>query len=131
MGFQPVPALELQELRGDLEEWRACHRAPESIPSRIWSEAIRLARVHGIGQVARALKLDYGRLKQKMNGETARRNPQAAERFDQQTFVELVGPMPIGRCRLRLESARGKTIEADLKSVAPSALAVILRELVS
>jgi hypothetical protein len=58
----------LQRLRRDLERWRRTrpHRNTP-IPERIWAAAMALARREGLYRAARALPIDYGALKQRLD----------------------------------------------------------------
>ena len=41
------------------------------ITEALWSRAVELASTHGVGRVARTLRLDYARLKRRLHGESA------------------------------------------------------------
>ncbi len=82
--------LAVQRVRRRLERWRRTRthvRAP--IPPRIWAAAVALAREEGVYQIARALPISYGGLKQHL--EAADRSAGADARSQ---FVE-VRPMPV------------------------------------
>jgi hypothetical protein len=76
----------LQRLRRDLEHWRRTrpHRNTP-IPERIWAAAMTVARREGLYHAARALPIDYGALKQRMDA--ASRQPRKSGTAS--TFVEL------------------------------------------
>ena len=80
------PSPPLQRLRRDLEHWRRTrpHRNTP-IPDRIWTAAMVLARREGLYHTARALPIDYGALKHRIDASS--RHPR--ERGTGSTFVEL------------------------------------------
>ena len=58
----------LQHVRRDLERWRRMRPHQNTpIPERIWAAAMALARREGLYPTARALPIDYGVLKQRMD----------------------------------------------------------------
>lgn len=119
----------LEHVRQQLTRWRASNCAPTPIPDAIWSKAAQLAGRHGIGQVARALRLDYAALKKR-----ARPSAREAEPVGAPTaFIELLSPplTQIGRCVLEIETARGNELRLKMRDVSSSAVATILREVLA
>ena len=57
---------ELKEVQERLEAWRGKRRRCRRLPEPMWDSAVGLARTHGINRVARALRLDYYRLKRRV-----------------------------------------------------------------
>lgn len=51
-----------------IARWRRQRPKPSPMPEELWAAAVSLARSHGVGPIARALRLDYGALKKKMAG---------------------------------------------------------------
>ena len=103
-------------LRQRIEEWRR-RGEPRAMPAELWSAAAALARVHGLGPISQALRIDYGGLKGRM-GEGAGRG----RRTGRLRFVE-VGGAP------SLESALGTaSITVELWSGDGSRLVIRLRE---
>ena len=45
------------------ERWRKGHKARLPIPEVLWSAAAEAAREHGVFRAAKALRLEYGKLK--------------------------------------------------------------------
>jgi hypothetical protein len=45
------------------ERWRKGHKARLPIPEALWVAAAEAAREHGVFQTAKALRLEYGKLK--------------------------------------------------------------------
>jgi hypothetical protein len=46
------------------ERWRSSHTGRLPIPEPLWAAAAELAGVHGVFRIARALHLEYGKLKE-------------------------------------------------------------------
>src|SRR2546425_13135248 len=58
-----IPA-EIEATKLKFEKWRRRRKGQERIPEGLWSEAVELARRYGTWPAARALRLDYNKLKQ-------------------------------------------------------------------
>src|SRR2546428_12715859 len=58
-----IPA-EIEATKLKFEKWRRSRTGQERIPETLWSEAVGLARRYGTWPAARALRLDYNKLKQ-------------------------------------------------------------------
>jgi hypothetical protein len=88
------------------ERWRKGHKARLPIPEPLWAEAAEAAREHGIFRAAKALHLEYGKLKRIAETSPAPvRSPVAPA-----TFLELMPPQAVGsaECLIELEGPRGK-----------------------
>lgn len=87
------------------ERWRKGHKARLPIPEALWAAA-EAAREHGVFRTAKALHLEYGKLKRMAEGVSA--PPQPA--MEPATFLELVPPQAVGlaECLVELEGPRGK-----------------------
>ena len=71
------------------------------MPESFWEAAVNLAKEYGLFRTADPLRLDYMRLKKRLEGSTGspRRQPPAA-------FVELVArPTDLQECVIEFESA--------------------------
>ena len=55
----------LEEVKQQLQCWRKGKRKPMRLPEKLWTRAVKLSRTHGASQVARVLRLDYYKLKQR------------------------------------------------------------------
>jgi hypothetical protein len=81
---------EIRHLREQFDQWRLqkSHRR-QSIPPALWDAATGLARQYGVFPVARSLRIDYGRLKERMG------NPPGLPRSAAtMPFVECLLPGP-------------------------------------
>lgn len=102
-----VPALEA--LRGQFAAWRRERRPGQHIPEALWSSAAALAREMGVNPVARALHLDYVRLKRRVTAQVTSKR-QGLPTPEQPTFVELAVdavPRP-PECVVQFEGRGGK-----------------------
>jgi hypothetical protein len=54
----------MRRLYRRFERWRSAHTGRLPIPERLWTAAAELAREHGVFSTAKALHLEYGKLKQ-------------------------------------------------------------------
>lgn len=53
-------------VRVRVERWREGGENHWRMPEELWADAVSLARSHGIAPIARALRLDYGSLKKRV-----------------------------------------------------------------
>ena len=84
---------EFLQLRARLAEWRKSHPRRSPLPEEIWEAAVELARRHGLYRTARALPMDYGKLRKRVK--VSAPLPAAAR----PEFLEvLVGPEQSGAC---------------------------------
>lgn len=103
----------LDEVRRRFETWRATKEYSSSpIPQPLWDGAIELARAHSIHEISRSLRLDYNRLKKRVD-ETASQNPALCI----PQFVELgFPPIPTEpECILEGERADGARMRLSVK----------------
>jgi hypothetical protein len=136
------------------ERWRSAHTGRLPIPERLWAAAAGLAREHGVFPTAKALRLEYGKLKQRVEAAgpaakgrvskapAAHRQAQGGERnrttVSRRTrsrprppaFVELIVPRPSSspECRVELEGPRGR-MRIELKGIATAELVALSRSL--
>ena len=87
------------------ERWRKGHKARLPIPEAWWATAAEAAREHGVFPAAKALRLEYGKLKRMVETgpEPARPTMAPAQ------FLELA-PLQAGLagCLIEVEGPRGK-----------------------
>ena len=101
----------MEQTRRRLEHWRKTRRAGRPMPEALWSAAIRLAQRHGAYPTARALGLEYNKLK-RLSDSTGH-PPQGRSA---PTFVELIAPPPVGgsECRIEMEGPGGGRMRITL-----------------
>lgn len=110
----------MQKVLRRFERWRSAHTGRLPIPKRLWTAAVKLAREHGVFQTAKALRLEYGKLKQLLESTGAVRRSgatKAAMVKSRRTrseappaFLELLASPTAGlsECLIELEGRRGK-----------------------
>jgi hypothetical protein len=110
----------MQKVLRRFGRWRSAHTGRLPIPKRLWTAAVKLAREHGVFQTAKALRLEYGKLKQllestgavKRSGATkgARVKSRRTRSEAPPAFVELLASPTAGlsECLIELEGRRGK-----------------------
>jgi hypothetical protein len=97
------------------------------LPETLWQEAGKAARRYGVNTVAHELHLDYSKLKREMGKQD---QPKAGRKKAQPaTFIELIGAAPSGMtsCLVEMEAAQGGTLRLDLKAIATTELAGLIR----
>lgn len=111
----------MQKVRNRLERWRSAHTGRLPIPQRLWAAAVELAQEHGVFHTAKALRLEYGKLKQllessgamKKSGATkaARVKSRRTRSEAPSAFMELLASPPaaaVSEGLIELEGRRGK-----------------------
>lgn len=103
----------LNQLRQQLERWRQSQSGATQLPEALWTCAATLATTHGVGQVARTLRLDYNKLKRQVPQAPAPSVPIATP-----SFVELRPsqwlPQVAAVCRIELSDPAGAKMTFDL-----------------
>jgi hypothetical protein len=127
---------DMQNLYRRFARWRNAHSGRLPIPERLWTAAAELAREHGVFPTAKALRLEYGKLKER--AETKRRSVKVRTRVRRQvpsatsppTFVELMAPRSgsLHSAVVELEGPRGR-MKIELKGVATAELVTLSRAL--
>jgi hypothetical protein len=122
-----------------LRRWRSSHARRVALPDSVWAEAGELAREHGINRTAKALHLEYGKLKER--AEAAGHEKKVVRRARSgilrqarptapPTFMELITPRPgsAASAVVELEGPRGR-MKIELKGVSPAELVALSRAL--
>jgi hypothetical protein len=121
---------ELSRMRERLDEWRKGSARGVAFPEKLWASAGRLAQRHGVFRTARALGLEYNKLKRASGGAVGRIGGAAkkAAVLKAVKFVELSGALPASRseCRLSLQSPSGQRLQVEM---APGAAAEVVLQL--
>jgi hypothetical protein len=112
-----LPA-DLENTRRRLEQWRQRHQAPTPLPESLWAQAVKLAGRYGVSRTARALRVGYYSLKDRVEKETAASAAGSPTRSEA-AFLELaVSPhRGVGECLLEWEDAGGGKMRVHLKGV--------------
>jgi hypothetical protein len=106
-----LPA-DLERLRQRFERWRGTHRARSRISDSLWAAAAKLAGSYGVCRTAKALRVGYYSLKERLEQESA-----GTPRLSQGTFLELPPPSTasLGECTVEWEDAAGSKMRVHLK----------------
>ena len=136
----PVIPPDMRKVYLRLKRWRSSHARRVPIPDSLWAAAGGLARAHGINPTAKALHLEYGKLRQRAEAavppvksrvvKATAEAPRHTRRTAPPTFVELMVP-PAGNfpgAVVELEGRRGR-MRIELKGVAAAELVALSRAL--
>jgi hypothetical protein len=136
----PVISPDMRKVYLRLKRWRGSHARRVPIPDSLWAAAGELARAHGINPTAKALHLEYGKLKQRAEGAApaVKRRvakapagaPRRTRRTAPPTFLELMAPSAgdFPGAVVELEGPRGR-MRIELKGVAREELLALSRAL--
>ena len=107
----------LEQVKQQLQQWRAGRKLGEHIPAPLWAAAVGAAKKHGLYRVAIELHLDYAGLKRRFEG--AGVTPPRGELAPR--FVELFAPAAsmtsaAGRaeCVVEMDNARSAKMRMAL-----------------
>ncbi len=121
---------DLARMRERLDEWRGSHRRGVAFPPKLWSAAGRLARRRGVYVTARALGLEYNKLKAASGAgvrpptrKTAVRSAPKPMKFVELTGMLLTSP---GGCRVSLRSPEGQRLELEMAPAAATEMVLQL-----
>jgi hypothetical protein len=91
------------------QSWRKSHPGRLPIPERLWAAATQAARDYGVSRTAQILRLDYSKLKRKLESSPAEGRERKV-RGPITPFVELLPASVAGisECWIELEAPRGK-----------------------
>ena len=121
---------DLLRMRQRLDEWRGSHARGVAFPEALWSAAGRVARRRGVYVTARALGLEYNKLKRASGARIVRVGSAAGRRSTpkRMKFIELSGVLPasVGGCRLSLQNENGQRLQLEM---APSAASEMVLQL--
>ncbi len=125
---------DVEQLRQRFVEFRQAHAVRSRLPEELWTAAAKLARRNGITATARALGLDRPSLQKWTDRLEPRRSIQARKPPRRQprsapAFVELLAGSTGTRnsCLVEVESRQGGKLRLELRDIAPSQLAELIR----
>ena len=123
----------LVSLRRRFEAWRRTRKVRSRIPEPLWDSAVKLAKKHGLHRTAKALRVNYYALKERVEGEAASAVRDMPE-GDGAMFLELAAVPPAssiaaGSCEytLELEDGDGSKMRVHLSGVAAPDLVALSR----
>jgi transposase len=114
----------LERVRQRFEHWRRTHRGRSRISDSLWAAAVKAARSHGICRTAKALRVDYYSLKERLEQASA-----GTQGLSQANFLELppLAPASLGECTVEWKDAAGSTMRVHLKCFPAPDLAALGR----
>jgi len=115
--------LDMEQARQELEAWRSTHRPRCHIPDSFWKRAAELATEHGLYLTSRTLRVDYMRLKKRVQPPNRERKTTELPRF-----IELMAPAAadIAECVVELEGA-GRRMRIQMKGLGVAELVGLSR----
>jgi hypothetical protein len=130
----------LEEVQRRFERWRQTRKIPSRIPGPLWASAARIAGTYGLSRTAKALRVNYQALKQRVDEDSAARGEPEKSTAEQRrasidearsasAFLELAPPMRVGSCQwvLELEDASGAKMRVHLQGAEAPDLAALSR----
>ena len=135
----PIIPPDMRKVYLRLKRWRRSHTGRLPIPEPLWAAAAELAREHGVFPTAKALRLEYGKLKQQVEAADSVAKGRVAKapvavppraRRAPPAFVELMAPRPgsFPAGVVELEGRRGR-MRIELKGIATAELVALSRAL--
>ena len=125
----PLPP-RLKKLRQRFEKWRAERKsATERIPDPLWDAAAKAATKFGVYRTARAVRLDYMKLRNRVSpAETSADAPATPQ---QASFVEVsVTPgSKLPPCTVELEAPSGVKLRMEFSDIDVAVLESVVRSL--
>ena len=113
----PIFPADLESIRRRFEQWRQTCRAHTRIPDSLWSAAVKMAERSGTCRTAKALRLGYYSLKERVEREAAAKagTPPAVNKA---TFLvlPLLSPTVAGECLLEWENTAGAKFTCILRA---------------
>lgn len=109
-----IPA-RLEAVRGRFVEWRRARRVRTRIPEPLWAAAVKVAQKYGIHRTSKVLRLDYDRLKRRVEEDSAGQ-AEVVSKGRAVGFVELPVPLPrsMGECLIEWEDGEGSKMRMHL-----------------
>ena len=121
----------LEQLGLRLKCWREARVRGQRIPVEMWTAAVQMASQFGVHRVAKDLRVDYERLKKRVQGTGGEaRSGRVGTRKVDSRFVEMVVSPPSvapGRCEcaLEMENAQGAKMRLELNGNGLGALGAV------
>ena len=111
---------DLQTVIAAFDEWRRSRTKRETIPEHLWHAATALSPIYSTHRIARALKLDYSKLKLRI-GETSSRGSET-------DFIELRAASLFAQdpCTIELHSPTGFQMMIRAQGTSPAQFVPII-----
>jgi|SRR5215831_9921289 len=128
---------DVEQARRRFAEFRQTHVVRSRLPKQLWAAAAKLARRDGITATARVLGVDRPSLEKwtdRLESREFAKSPKSVRRHRREesaapAFVELLAASTATAtsCVVEVESASGGKLRLDLKAIATSQLAELIR----
>jgi hypothetical protein len=121
---------DVQQLRRRFDEFRSTQASRSRLPETLWAAAAELAKRYGVNPTARALRLDYTGLRKRVENRDGPKPKKGTA--PPPAFVELLTPVSgaVTNCSVEVESVQGGKLRLELKAVATTELANLIRAFV-
>jgi hypothetical protein len=122
----PIPE-PIAQFQRQLDQFRSEQPRRTKIPEGMWQAAVELARQHGLYAVAHPLRLDYVRLKRRLEAVSKVEEKKQTKKVAP-GFVELIAAHPAAaECVIELESKSGGKMRIQWKGSGTPEWASLLR----
>jgi hypothetical protein len=122
----------LEATRQRFERWRRTQKGRRQIPDPLWNSAVKMAGQYGIHRTAKALRLDYYSLKERLE-QGAAPSRSVAKVVSLPPFLELGSAgragAGAGECILEVEDGGGAKMRVYLKGIEAPDLTALSRSL--
>ncbi len=119
MNHENMPAVgrTLAEVHRQFQGWRRSRNKRSPIPERLWQAAEELSRQHSISEIARELRLDYTKLKERIICSRSMRAEGLCGSGAGCGFVEVGIPSGTvgGECLVEVEDGTGRKLKVHLR----------------
>jgi hypothetical protein len=121
---------DLEHLRRRFEDFRNTQPRRSRFPEALWAAAAELAKRYGVNRTAHILRLEYGGLRKRVGDEGVKGKRKMTP---PPSFLEFVaaGAKAVTNCTVEVESSQGGKLRLELKGVATTELADLIRAFVS
>ena len=123
--------LSLGEVQAHFRSWRQVRKRGTRIPARLWEEARALHPWHTVYAIARALRLDYVDVRERVAGKQEHAGKERAREQKPVRFVALpaMAGTLIGECRIVTAPSEEDGVRVELRNVGAGELAALIVEL--
>jgi hypothetical protein len=127
---------DMEQVRRRFEEFRSANPVRTRFPEALWMAAVELAARHGLKPTSRALGLAVPSLRRWIEDRGGAQNPTRVDSKQSDanlpTFVEFLAPTTgaVANCNVEVESPHGGKLRLELRVVATTELASLIRAFV-
>jgi len=108
----------LEQVKQRFALWRASRKRGEHISGALWAAAVAMVERHGLQRTAQELRIDYGRLKKRLeHGAGTQSNDRPETGFMELLVPPAFGAAPMAACIVEMENARGAKMRVELKDI--------------